>query len=459
MTYINKMNILKRIVNTLGLDKSIAYTSGARIIQAFTGVASILFISKYLSGIEQGFYYTFGSIVAIQVFFELGLTNIITQYVAHEASHLTLNDQQQFEGEEKYRSRLSSLLRFSIKWYAIISILLLFALTFIGFVFFEKYDKSGGTVTWRIPWILISVGTAIKLFQSPLTSLLMGIGKVKEMSKIGFYQQIILPVSAWIGLVCGFKLYVVGISTILSALIWNIYVSNTSMHQILINLWKEKITARIQYMQEIFPYQWKIALSWISGYFIYQLFNPVLFATEGAVIAGQMGMTLTALNGIQALSSSWQNTKIPLYSRLIALKDYKQLDGIFNKTLKQMTSICLFLLAFMMIGIWGIRYLNIYLGKELLANRFLQGPPMLFMMVSVYINQYIASWATYLRCHKKEPFLVYSIVAGITCCLSTFILGKYYGLFGITGGYCCIIIALFPWAYHIYKTKKLEWHE
>ena len=322
---VNKMNLLKQIAQRIGIDKSIAYSSGARIIQAFTGVASIIFISKYLTGIEQGFYYTFGSIVAIQVFFELGLTGIITQYVAHEASHLTLNNLQQFEGEEKYKSRLGSLLRFSIKWYAIISILLFLALIIIGFIFFERYDQSEGTVSWRIPWILISLGTAIKLFQSPLTSLLMGIGKVKEMSKIGFYQQIILPASAWIGLVCGFKLYVVGISTILAALIWNIYISKTSMQRILTNLWKEKITTRVQYMKEIFPFQWKIALSWISGYFIFQLFNPVLFATEGAVVAGQMGMTLAALNGIQSLSLSWLNTKVPLYSRLIALKDYEQI--------------------------------------------------------------------------------------------------------------------------------------
>lgn len=119
----------------------------------------------------------------------------------------------------------------------------------------------------------------------------------------------------------------------------------------------------MQYMQEIFPYQWKIALSWISGYFIFQLFNPVLFATEGAVVAGQIGMTLAALNGIQALSLSWLNTKIPLYSQLIALKDYKQLDNTFNQTLIQMTSVCFFLLCIVMIGIGEIRYLNTHLGE------------------------------------------------------------------------------------------------
>lgn len=92
---------------------------------------------------------------------------------------------------------------------------------------------------------------------------------------------------------------------------------------------------QVNYRLEIFPFQWKIALSWISGYFIFQLFNPVLFATEGAIVAGQMGMTLTVLNSIMALSFSWMTTKVPVYSELIAKKDYNQLDSLFNKALIQ----------------------------------------------------------------------------------------------------------------------------
>lgn len=453
------MNILKKIAQKIGMDKSIAYSSGARIIQAFTGVASIIFITRYLSGVEQGFYYTFGSIVAIQVFFELGLTGIITQYVAHEVSHLTLNNQLQFEGEEKYRSRLGSLLKFSVKWYTIISILLLIILTIVGFVFFGRYDQSEGEVPWQIPWILISIGTAIKLFQSPITALLMGIGKVEEMYKIGFYQQIILPLSTWIGLACGFKLYVLGISSILAALIWNFYVYKTSMRKILINLWKEKIMERVQYMQEIFPFQWKIALSWISGYFIFQLFNPVLFATEGAVIAGQMGMTLQVLSGISSLSISWINTKIPLFSKLIALKDYVQLDNIFRTTLNQMKYVCLlllftFFLIVFLLKVSGFTINNIYLGE-----RFLDYIPLLFMMSTTFINQYSSSWATYLRCHKEEPFLVNSICAGILCLISTTIGGNFWGLYGIVIGYFVIQLSLLPWAYIIFKKKKIEWHK
>ena len=451
-------HFFKWIANKLGIDKAIAYSSGARIIQAFTGIASIFFITRYLTGVEQGFYYTFGSILAIQVFFELGFTGVITQYVAHEASHLNLKEDNTFEGEEKFKSRLASLLHFSVKWYAIIAILFLVALLLIGFIFFNTYDKSNEYVSWKIPWIILVTSTAIKLFQAPLSSILMGLNKIKEMNKISFYQQIILPASAWIGLIVGLKLYVVGISSLLSVFIWNIYIAKTDLQQILLNLWKEKITERVSYFKEIFPYQWKIALSWISGYFIFQLFNPVLFATEGPIVAGQMGMTLAVLNGIQALSYSWLNTKIPLYSRLVALKDYKQLDKIFNLTLKQMTFVCFCLLMIMLIGIGGLRFFEVSINGNLLGNRFLPYIPMLLMMATLFINQYVTSWATYLRCHKKEPFMVNSICGAIANALSTLILGKYFGLYGITIGYFTITLAFMPWGYYLYKSNKEKWH-
>ena len=452
------IKLLMTLKEKLGIDKAIAYSSGARIIQAFTGVISIFFIATFLSKEEQGFYYTFGSILAIQIFFELGLTGIITQYVAHEAAHLNLKENGSIEGEKQNLSRLASLMRFSFKWYGIIALLYLSVILIVGLIFFHEYDKSNNTITWNFPWILVCLGSSLSLFQAPFTSILMGLGKVKEMSEIGFYQQIIIPIVVWIGFICGFKLYVVSISALLSILIRFIYIIRTDLHLIFKNLWQIKITERINYTSEIFPYQWRIALSWISGYFIFQLFNPVLFATEGAIVAGQMGMTLTVLNAIQALSLSWLNTKVPLYSKLIALKDYIQLDRIFNQTLKQMTTVCFTLLSTMFIGIWFLRTLNIGFNGNLIGDRFLDYLPMLLMIIPLFINQFINSWATYLRCHKQEPFLINSICAGIACSLSTFILGNHFGLYGITIGYCCITIACMPWGYWIYKTKKIEWH-
>lgn len=449
----------RSIATKLGIDKAIFFTSLARIIQAGGGVISVLFVARFLTGVEQGFYYTFGSIVAIQIFFELGLNGIIIQYVAHEVSHLNWEDNNiELTGENKYLSRLSSLLHFSVKWYGFFAFILLVTLITVGFTFFSKYGSDSEIVIWKLPWVLLAVSTTINLLIAPVLAFVEGLGRVKEIAKIRLCQQAIGLLFVWGGLCLGLKLYIPGINGIVGIVIVLIFFFSSDFAKTLSIIWKTSIVEKVDYKKEIFPYQWKIALSWISGYFIFQLFNPVLFATEGAIVAGQMGMTLTALNGIQALSLSWMTTKIPLYSGLIAQKKYDLLDFTFNRTLKQSISINGSALVLMFLIIFLIRYFHIIIGGLDLGSRFLNYLPMALMMVPLFINQFISSWATYLRCHKQEPFLYLSIVIGILCSLSTILLGKYMGIIGVTAGYCLITTCSLPWAYYIYKTKKEDWH-
>jgi len=449
------IELVIRILKKFGVDRAIFYTSASRIIQAFTGVITIFFVARFLSGIEQGFYYTFGSILAIQVFFELGFNGIITQYVAHEVSHLQWDLDGRLSGSPPHLSRLSSLLHLVVKWYSIIAGVLFLVLLITGFVFFRRYDTSGGAVIWNIPWIILSSSTTLAFLLNPILAFIEGLGKVKEVAKMRLTQQILTTFLIWICLISGMKLYASGLSNIFGLLLLLNLLFFNKYWYIFVNIWRSLGKEKVGYKQEIFPYQWKIALSWVSGYFIFQLFNPVLFATDGAIVAGQMGMTLAVLNGIFSLSFSWMSTKVPLYSGFIAQKKYDELDHVFNKTLKQSSFINGLGLGVLFFLIFGLRYFNMTLG-----NRFLPFLPLLMMMIPVFLNQFISSWATYLRCHKQEPFLIPSLVGAVNCSLSTIILGKYFGVIGMTMGYCILtIFGGFFWGYYIFKTKKKEWHK
>lgn len=448
-------NILYKLAKKIGLDKSIAYSSGARIVQGFTGVASIFFIATFLTKAEQGFWYTFGSILAIQVFFELGFTSIITQYVAHEASHLTWKDSTHLEGNPTNHSRLAYLLRFSVKWYSVVGIIFFFVLLCVGYWFFNYYSPSDDDISWQTPWILVSITTVINLFISPLMAILMGLDKVKDVMKMRFYQQLIIPGFNWVLLALGCKLYVLGISSIVSLIYVFVYAFTTDLKPILHNLFKIKITEKVSYRKEILPYQWKIALSWVSGYFIFQLFNPVIFATNGAVVAGQMGMTLTVLNGILQLTLSWTSTKVPLWSKYIALKEFSRLNSSYRSVLKNSSTVCLcFLIVFYII----IYILDLY--DISYANRFLSLTLIILMGTTIFINNIINIWATYLRCFLKEPFLVQALTIGILSACSTVIFAKYFGVYGVVWGYFMVVTLIsMPLSYYIFRTKKREYYE
>lgn len=451
------MSVRSFITTKLGVDKAIFFTLLGRGLQIGTALFTVLFVAKFLSPEEQGYYYTFSSIIAIQVFFELGLTGVITQFVAHEVSHLHF-DGYRVSGDKKYMSRLSSLLHFCAKWYFVFSVLLLVVLTIIGYVFFTRYKDDNDGVVWALPWIILAVGTALNLLLSPILAFIEGLGKVKEVAELQLVQQFVHPVCIWGGLAIGSKLFVAGADAICRVLVVVVILMKSPFYRLLKEIWDAQKEDRVSYMKEVFPYQWRIALSWISGYFIFQLFNPVLFASEGAVVAGQMGMTISALNGVQALALSWIKTKVPIMSMYIAQKEYEQLDNLFYRTFKQMMAIGTITLLLFVVVIYVIQYYNIApFGLEI-GDRFLPFIPLCLMTWSVFTMMPINSWATYLRCHKREPLLVNSIVMGILCCLSTYFLGIKYGLMGMTIGFALLRIVSLIWIYSVFKNKKYEWH-
>jgi O-antigen/teichoic acid export membrane protein len=448
------INKIKYIANKIGIDGAIFYTVSARIIQAGGGVISIFFIAKYLTKVEQGYYYTFGSILAIQIFFELGLSNIITQFVAHEKAHLSWNNDTNLVGDEISLSRLASLLQFCIRWFLAIAFVLAIVLLFSGYLFFNSYGDYDSKVEWQIPWVILSILTAGNLIMSPILAFLEGLGKVREVAKIRLYQQIIILIGLFSFLALGLKLFSSPLAATMGAIIPPSIIYFGYKKELLKNIWIELREFKVDYKQEIFPYQWRIALSWMSGYFIFQLFNPVAFATEGAKVAGQMGMTLAALNGVLSLSMSWINTKVPVFSDYIAKKEYKNLDAIFNKTVVQATLICFLCLLILNMLVFSLQYYSFSIG-----DRFLSFFLVLLLSLSTLINQFVTALATYLRCHKQEPFLINSIVGGIMIGSSTLVFGNLYGIKGIVIGYtfCSVVIGLF-WGSYIFKTKKQEWH-
>ena len=443
----------KKVLDYVGLDSAVFFTVLGRGLQICTSFMTVFFIVKFLSPEEQGYYYTFGSIIAIQVFFELGLTSIIAQFVAHEVSHIK-------ETDSFYnKSRLASLLSFCVKWYSIFAAVIIIALILIGFFFFQSVDESSSVIEWRIPWLLLVVGTAVNFLISPISSFIEGLGYVKEIAKIRLFEQLLFPIIVWGGLLSGARLYVSGVYSILSAITFFWLIKNSKTWGVLLELKKIHITSKISYSKEIYPMQWRIALSWISGYFIFQLFNPVLFATEGPIIAGQMGMTLSALNSLQALTQSWISTKVPHISGLIALKKYDKLDDLFNKTLTQMLHVGALLLFMFVLIIGLLQYYNYdFLGMAI-GERFLPFLPLCLMTASTFTMIPINCWATYLRSHKKEPLLVNSIVIGILCCISTVVTSKLYGIIGLSIGFLRIRIISLIWIRIVFIKKKNEWHK
>jgi len=82
----------------LGLDKAIGYTILGRAWASLAGLVTVALIAHLLSPAEQGFYYTFGSLIALQIIFELGFSFVILQMASHERAHLTISEDDEISG-------------------------------------------------------------------------------------------------------------------------------------------------------------------------------------------------------------------------------------------------------------------------------------------------------------------------------------------------------------------------
>ena len=116
--------------------------------------------------------------------------------------------------------------------------------------------------------------------------------------------------------------------------------------------------------------------------------------------------------------------------------------------------IVLFVLIIVLAQYYCIKPLGLSIGE-----RFLPIIPLCLMAWSVFSMLPVNCWATYLRCHKKEPLMLNSVVMGSLCCASTLIIGGFYGLYGMCLGYAFLRAVSLVWVYSVYRNKRSEWHE
>ena len=181
---------------------------------------------------------------------------------------------------------------------------------------------------------------ALNFQLDPLLSFLEGCGYVPEVARLRFLQSVTGSLLAWIALMNHYGLLAPAMMLFgmaATAMVWLF-----GKRKLLLGLLRHHSgTNRIQWNQEVWPFQWRIAVSWFCGYFLFSLFNPVLFAFRGPVEAGQMGMSLSLANAIQAIAVSWVSTKSAPFGTLIARREYQRLDHIFFRALQQSFAVSL----------------------------------------------------------------------------------------------------------------------
>jgi hypothetical protein len=420
------------IKHTLGLDRAIVFTVLARVWSSASGIVTVLLIAKFLSPAEQGYYYTFGSLVALQIVFELGFSIVILQLASHERAHLTIVPDGTISGDPIAHERLASVLQKAVRWYFTGALMMAAVLIPWGFYFFSTHQHSGRSISWQIPWVLVVLAATLTFQIDPILSFLEGCGFVENVARLRLAQAMLSGLLAWLVLANGHGLFAPAMMIFGQVIAGTVWLYRRRL--LLVGLLRFKSSTHgVRWKNEVWPFQWRVAVTWICAYFVYQLFNPVLFAYRGAVEAGRMGMSLSIMGALTSVSIAWVNTKAAPFGALIARKDYATLDRVFFPALRQ----CMLICAAGSLCVWvGAVYLN---GAHLrFAQRLLDPLSLGILLLGTVINVLIFALSIYLRAHKVEKMLVSSIIGATLVGCSTYFLGKHFGARGMVIGYLAV---------------------
>ncbi|HEV2323943.1 MAG TPA: hypothetical protein VGS10_08325, partial [Terracidiphilus sp.] len=187
----------RKLTHLLGIDRAVGFTVLARTWTILSGALTVLLIARFLTPTEQGYYYTFASLVALQSVFELGFSFVILQLAAHECSGLEIASDGKVTGNEASHSRLASVLQKSVRWYSVAAALMAVTLLAAGFYFFSAHSQTAAHVAWKMPWVCVVLAASFTFQMDPVFSFLEGCGFVPQVARLRFTQSIAGTVLAW----------------------------------------------------------------------------------------------------------------------------------------------------------------------------------------------------------------------------------------------------------------------
>lgn len=422
-------NWAERVKRSMGLDGAIAYTVGARLSQIAGSTGTVLLIIRYMSAVEQGYYYTLLSLVALQTIFELGFSFVIQQLAAHETVHLKLDGDGTVGGDAAAHARLASVLQLTLRWYRRAAVLLAVLLLPLGFFFFSRDAGAVARVGWQGPWVTAALAVSGTFLLTPFYSFLEGCNQVRQVARLRLFQALVVVLVSWAAIRCHHGLYACALVNLGTSATGAIFLFGN--RRLLLGLLRHPAGEHaVSWKREVWPFQWRIAGSWMCSYFTVQIFIPILFALRGPVEAGQMGMSLSITGYMTILALAWTSTKTTPFGRMIAQRDFRGLDRLFQRVLGQS------LAAFVLLGLAACSVaLGLSWAAPHLAARMVSPRLFALLVVAAGANCAVQCLAALLRSFKSEPFLTQSVAVTVLMVLLAGVTAPRWGNAGAAFSY------------------------
>ena len=286
---INSVNLFEggTRLKLANINQHVLQTLLFRFVSIAGGACTLFLIPFFLAADIQGVYYLFLSLSAIQIFFELGVSSVLTQFVSHEVANIGNLSDMHLAHMRIPNANLVELYRIFHRFYLVASLVFLVGFSVIGplFLFYNsKISSSNYLPQFFVFSFLLSINLYLVFYQAVLE----GLGCIATVSRFRKRQTLCGYLLFLVIILVNGQLWIV-IALPLSAALFSSYLAfkKSGICPYLGSFHQNNIPAVYNWTKDIFPLQWRISLSWISGFFLFNLAIPLAFVHLGPSDAGK----------------------------------------------------------------------------------------------------------------------------------------------------------------------------
>jgi O-antigen/teichoic acid export membrane protein len=425
-----------------GSDPAVFTTLLLRITTSFVPFISVLIAVRFLTLEEQGYWYLFGSILAMAGYAELGFGQILSRLTAIEWG-------KRAHGAEDSSVRIQNLFKVALTSGLIFGGIICVITSVAGYFWISTRPAVHVTqVHWRLAWWLSSIAGPLLIALSMVNSFFEGCQLVATVNVRRF-------VMSWAGLAGSIAVFVFGGHVLgfagsrllpLAVGIFMVFLQHKTLIASLGNWWTAD--RLVSWLGDIWPLQWRYALSWSAGILINALYVPVVFNYVGPEDSGRFGLSMNILNFVFMTTTMLAGAKSPKLAMLYGQRRFSEMRHEL-RNMALLTSLAYALLALGFLG--AVVFLRS--RNSAFSGRLIPFDLLLIGLVGVLGNSTFTLSSTFARSLNAEPFVTLSIVQGLLTIACLPWVTSHFGLGGAVCVYSVLWTASGLWSIVIARTK------
>jgi O-antigen/teichoic acid export membrane protein len=392
--------------------------AGQRIWQAVAGLLTAGLVVHALTPEQQGWYYGLVNAAAMFTLFDLGLSLILVQRSAALQTEVASSSLEDTCG--KQAERFTQLVAFGRSWYRRASLLFVLILLPGGLFFFASVPSVSAPPFWPLLWLLLLASAATNLWLLPFMSFIEGRGQIVAVYGLRLVQGIVGSLMCWALLMAGGGAWASLGVPMAAAVLGLAWLRNRNSALLRLGFGGDGACWRA----DVWPQQWRLGLSWISGFLLTQIYVPLLLRLDGPASAGQMGLTLAIANMLALVSQSWLTSAYPRMAMHAARGEWQVLGRTFRRAILLST-------GFYIVGVLALFVTMALPATYEYKARLLPGLSLLGLLAAIFVSHLCAALAMYVRTAGREPFVWISVTSALLTLIGALAVIGSHGVAGL----------------------------